>query len=1029
MTEVAVLTARLTADTSDYQRKLQQATGEAETFAQRAQNMGKQAMQTGAMLSVGLGLPIVAVGKKALDAASDLNESMSKSNTVFANNAKAIEKWATVAADSIGMSKQQALEAVSTYGAMLKSMGLTEDAAAGMSKKMVTLAADLGSFHNKSVDETTRALRGALSGEYESLKSMGIVMNEAGIQAEAMAMGISDGVGPMDAATKAQAAMSLVTRLAGDANGDYARTQDGAANSTKKAKAKFDDAAAALGTALLPVLLEVLKVITPLLEKFSEMSPTMKTVIVSIGALAVVAGPLTTAFGAVSLVVGKTINGVKFVGEHSVKAAKGMGTLASKMSETASGGASRLRDTMSSLGGKIKSVASSLADGVKAVASWAKQAVIATAKTVAHTASIVAQKAAAMAVSIATKVATAAQWLWNAALSANPIGLIIAGIALLVGAIIYAWNNFDWFREGVIGIWEGIQTAFSWAWESVIKPVFDGIVWFVTEMLIPAFKLYWDYCMIVWNAISAVIQWVWESVIKPIWDGIKWYVENILIPQFIMLKDTAMTIWNAIGTAISWVWETIIKPLWDAIQWYINTILIPLFLWLKDMALLVWGAIGAAIAFAWNNIIQPAWEALKTGIGWIIDAFFKVKDKVGEVWDWITDKIEKGVEKIKEIFSGAKKIFGDVWDQVKDVFKAPIKWVVDNVINKFIGGVNSLAEKVNFPWRLKELSVGEAHEGGIIGEIQKQRSLSKAMAGDEQLTMMRKGEGVIPVDIMRKMGRSQFEQLRRGSMPGDAYFGDPAGGPFESAMGAVSKVAGDIAGAARELITKGIRPGVEAALGAMDRTIGEFGPVGQIPAKGARKVAEGLLDFLAGAEEGTNKAGGIGILSEWAGREMSYPKLIEYLKGTGVNFRPSSTLRPGSITSSGNLSHHSRGRAVDFVGNNLMAIFDAFKPVEGILAELIYSGAGYNIKNGRRVANYAVADHWDHVHAALRDGGIVTRPTRAMVGEGGPEAVIPLEDYNGRFGSGATFIQNFYGTNVTPEDVGAAVLWSMRTGQ
>lgn len=57
----------------------------------------------------------------------------------------------------------------------------------------------------------------------------------------------------------------------------------------------------------------------------------------------------------------------------------------------------------------------------------------------------------------ATKVATAAQWLWNAALTANPIGLVIAGVAALVAGIVYAWNNFEGFRRVVMGVWETIK--------------------------------------------------------------------------------------------------------------------------------------------------------------------------------------------------------------------------------------------------------------------------------------------------------------------------------------------------------------------------------------------------------------------------------------------------------------------------------------------------------------------------------------------------------------------------------------------
>jgi len=57
----------------------------------------------------------------------------------------------------------------------------------------------------------------------------------------------------------------------------------------------------------------------------------------------------------------------------------------------------------------------------------------------------------------ATNVATAAQWAWNAAMTANPIGLIIAGVAALVGVVVLCWNKFEGFRRVVFQGWEMLK--------------------------------------------------------------------------------------------------------------------------------------------------------------------------------------------------------------------------------------------------------------------------------------------------------------------------------------------------------------------------------------------------------------------------------------------------------------------------------------------------------------------------------------------------------------------------------------------
>src|SRR5699024_7503349 len=59
----------------------------------------------------------------------------------------------------------------------------------------------------------------------------------------------------------------------------------------------------------------------------------------------------------------------------------------------------------------------------------------------------------------------------NAMMAANPVAIWAAAIAALVVGIIWAWNHVDWFRDAVLVAWDAITTAFTWAWESVLKPV------------------------------------------------------------------------------------------------------------------------------------------------------------------------------------------------------------------------------------------------------------------------------------------------------------------------------------------------------------------------------------------------------------------------------------------------------------------------------------------------------------------------------------------------------------------------------
>jgi len=56
-----------------------------------------------------------------------------------------------------------------------------------------------------------------------------------------------------------------------------------------------------------------------------------------------------------------------------------------------------------------------------------------------------------------TKLITVAQWAWNAALTANPIGIVVAAIAALVAGIVIAWKRSETFRAVIMGLWAAIK--------------------------------------------------------------------------------------------------------------------------------------------------------------------------------------------------------------------------------------------------------------------------------------------------------------------------------------------------------------------------------------------------------------------------------------------------------------------------------------------------------------------------------------------------------------------------------------------
>lgn len=213
------------------------------------------------------GAGFVGAATKAVNAASDLEEQLSKTDVVFGKSGKTVQEWSKTTASSLGIARDKALEATGTFGAMLVPMGFAREKAADMSVTMVKLASDMASFNNASPEETLNALRSGLAGETEPLRRFGVFLNDARVKQEALNLGLYNGKGNLDAAGKAAATYSIILRDTKDAQGDFARTGDGLANQQRKLSALLRDTEASIGKALLPTVTKMTAAVTGWLGK------------------------------------------------------------------------------------------------------------------------------------------------------------------------------------------------------------------------------------------------------------------------------------------------------------------------------------------------------------------------------------------------------------------------------------------------------------------------------------------------------------------------------------------------------------------------------------------------------------------------------------------------------------------------------------------------------------------------------------------------------------------------------------------
>lgn len=277
-------------ETSGYTSAMDRAAKSTDHFAEKAQQaqrqadkwklVGAAAAAMGAAVAVGL--------KQAIDAASDLAESQSKVGVVFGSSAQKIVNWSKTAATSMGMSQQTALEAAGTFGNLFVAMNMGQRPAAAMSTRLVQLAADLASFNNVSPEEALDALRSGLVGETEPLRRFGVNLDDASLRQRALAMGLMTTTSSvLPPAIKAQAAYALIMDQTSTAQGDYARTADGAANSQRTLAAQMKDAEANLGSAVLPAWQELLKTGNSVLGLFNSLPSPLRTAAVLLLAVGV----------------------------------------------------------------------------------------------------------------------------------------------------------------------------------------------------------------------------------------------------------------------------------------------------------------------------------------------------------------------------------------------------------------------------------------------------------------------------------------------------------------------------------------------------------------------------------------------------------------------------------------------------------------------------------------------------------------------------------------------------------------------
>jgi len=256
-----------------------------------------------------------------------------------------------------------------------------------------------------------------------------------------------------------------------------------------------------------------------------------------------------------------------------------------------------------------------------------------------------------MLLSGAQKIATGVQWALNAAMDANPVGLIILAVVGLTAAFVYLWNHSKGFRDFWIGLWHGIL--------SVVRPV---AAWFAG----PFARFFVD----AWHAIADAGLWLWHHVLEPIWRGIDVGV------RFVMrIVGSLIGLWLYLGHQVfDPVYRGVIKPVIDGIAttalWLWHHVLEPAGAFISLMI----RAAGAEFSWLYHHAVQPAFHAIAAAASW--------------AWDHVLHPIFTGVMVVVHTVGATfKKVFGAIGGFISDAFSGAVG-IVKGVINTIIDLIN-----------------------------------------------------------------------------------------------------------------------------------------------------------------------------------------------------------------------------------------------------------------------------------------------------------------------------------------------------
>lgn len=673
------------------------------------------------------GIGVAAIGKGAFDIvgkAGDLEQSIGAIDTIFKSSSDQMHAWAASAADAVGLSRNEFNELGTLIGAQLKNGGLAMDKLAPKTNELISLGSDLSSMFGGTTREAVEALSSALKGERDPIERYGVSLTQAAIDAKAAQLGFQKVGGTLSAEANQAATLALIMEQTTDAHGNFAKESDTYAHKTQVLAKKWEDFSTGLGQKLMPVAMNVL-------DWLSGLGPAIDPILGSLGNLGNLlfggdfTGPI---FG---IEEDNPLIGILFDVRQAVLDAVGVAEL------LFTGNFSRplfgLEEDHPAIGALFD-----LRQGVQDTIGLAEMMF-----TGDFSRPLFGMEEDHPAIGALLQIRAGFESLGAAFGQLMAPG---AGVSQLLAGI----------SSGAAQLWDGIATHLL----PILAEVWTSITGAVTDNL-PALQQGLGFLGSAFDTVGGIASAV-AALISQAWGAISPYVMPVITGLVTFLTGAFSSISQMIDGAMRFIQAAItgnwdgawraVKQIWDGAGKFLSGA----WDWLKKLAGSVFGAIKDGVVGAWKSLS-----------GGVKDATNGLKAFLTEAWEGLkktvvgfADGMWKGVQ---GAFEQGKKAAGEIFDGLKELAKAPIKFVIETVVNKgIIGGVNWLAEKVGLGKPLKEVPLPSGFaRGGILPGTSSWRD------GDDQLVPMRRGEGVYISEVMRDpFERRRLYEMNRAAMRG-----------------------------------------------------------------------------------------------------------------------------------------------------------------------------------------------------------------------------------------------------------------------